>query len=59
VYHSNANSNFSMEWKDENTLYIVNEEPQFPNSNRSVNLEVEKETYFDGGLVWRIINNQH
>jgi hypothetical protein len=59
VYHSDAKRNFSMEWKNENTLYIVNEEPGYSSSNKSVKLNVEKETYFDGGLVWRIINNQH
>ncbi|NIK79987.1 hypothetical protein FHS15_005171 [Paenibacillus castaneae] len=59
VYHSDAKRNFSMEWKNENTLYIVNEEPGYPSSNKSVTLNVEKETYFEGGLVWRIINNQH
>ncbi|WP_197286041.1 DUF5412 family protein [Paenibacillus sp. FJAT-27812] len=59
VYHSDANSNFSMEWKNENTLYIVNDEPGFPSSNRSVELNVEKEIHYEGGLVWRIINNQH
>ncbi|NIK26904.1 DUF5412 family protein [Paenibacillus lupini] len=59
VYHSDANRNFSMEWKNENTLYIINEEPGYSSSNKSVKLNVEKDTYFDGGLVWRIINNQH
>lgn len=59
VYHSDANRNFSMEWKNENILSIVNEEPGYSSSNKSVKLNVEKETYFDGGLVWRIINNQH
>lgn len=59
VYHSDAKSNFSMEWKDENTLYIVNEEPGYSSSNNTLILNVEKDTYFDGGLVWRIINNQH
>ena len=59
VYHSEANRNFSMEWKNENTLFISNEEPGYPSSNNSVRLNVEKEKYFTGGLVWRIINNQN
>lgn len=58
IYHSEANRNFSMEWKDEDTLYIENEEPGFPQSNKSVQLNVENETYFSGVLVWRIRNNQ-
>lgn len=59
VYHSEAQRNFSMEWKDGNTLFIRNEVPGYPSSTNSVKLNVEKETYFAGGLVWRIINNQH
>ena len=59
IYHSEAKSNFSMEWKNEKILYIINEEPRFPSSNKSVELNVEKDIYFNGGLIWRIINNQH
>ncbi|ASA22992.1 DUF5412 family protein [Paenibacillus donghaensis] len=51
VYYSDAKSNFSMEWKDEDTLYIVNEEPNFPSSNRSITLDIEKEIYHDRGLA--------
>ena len=59
VYHSEANRNVSMEWKNENTLSIVNEEPEHPGSNKSAEINVEKDTYFNGGLVWRIVNNKH
>lgn len=51
VYYSDAKSYFSMEWKDENTLYIINEEIKYPNSNRSIELEIGKEIYHESGLV--------
>lgn len=53
VYYSNANSNFSIEWMDENTLYILNDEPDYPSSNRSIKLEIGKEIYHDNGLACR------
>lgn len=51
VYYSDAKSDFSMVWKDENTLYIKNEDPEYPNSNRSIALEVGKEIYHESGLA--------
>ncbi|GAE37600.1 DUF5412 family protein [Halalkalibacter akibai] len=51
VYYSDAKSNFSMKWQDENTLYILNEEPEYPSSNRSIQLDIEKEIYHDRGLA--------
>ncbi|MGE7916369.1 DUF5412 family protein [Lysinibacillus xylanilyticus] len=51
VYYSDARSNFSMEWLDEDTLYILNDEPKFPNSNRSIKLEIGKEIYHENGLA--------
>lgn len=51
VYYSDAKSNFSMEWKDEETLSIVNEEPGYPNSNRSIQLVIGKEIYHESGLA--------
>ncbi|MCI3926246.1 DUF5412 domain-containing protein [Paenibacillus sp. TRM 82003] len=51
VYYSDAKSNFSMEWVDEDTLYILNEEPKYPNSNRSIKLEIGKEIYHENGLA--------
>lgn len=51
IYYSDAKSDFSMEWKNENTLYIKNEDPEYPNSNRSIELEVGKEIYHDSGLA--------
>jgi hypothetical protein len=51
VYYSDAKSNFSMEWLDEDTLYILNDEPDYSNSNRSIELEIGKEIYHENGLA--------
>ena len=51
VYHSDAKSNISMEWLDEETLYILNASPDYPNSNRSIELEIGKEIYHENGLA--------
>lgn len=51
VYYSDAKSNFSMEWLGENTLYIRNDDPDYPNSNRSIKLEIGKEIYHESGLA--------
>ncbi|MDI2588568.1 DUF5412 family protein [Psychrobacillus sp. NEAU-3TGS] len=51
VYYSDAKSDFSMEWIDENTLNILNDEPDYPFSNRSIELEIGKEIYHENGLA--------
>ncbi|MFF2755148.1 DUF5412 family protein [Psychrobacillus sp. NPDC058041] len=51
VYYGDAKSNFSMEWMDEDTLYILNDEPDYPNSNRSIELKIGKEIYHENGLA--------
>lgn len=51
VYYSDAKSNFAMEWVDVDTLYILNNEPNYPNSNRSIKLEIGKEIYHENGLA--------
>ena len=51
VYYSDAKSDFSMEWVDKDTLYILNDEPEYPNSNRSIKLEIGKEIYHENGLA--------
>ncbi|WP_240374060.1 DUF5412 family protein [Bacillus piscicola] len=51
IYYSDAKSDFSMKWMDENTLYIQNNEPDYPNSNRSIELEIGKEIYHENGLA--------
>ncbi|MGF9977853.1 hypothetical protein ABE042_07860 [Viridibacillus arvi] len=40
-----------MKWLDVDTLYILNDEPNYPNSNRSIELEVGKEIYHENGLA--------
>ena len=40
-----------MEWVDEDTLYILNDEHEYPNSNRSIKLEIGKEIYHENGLA--------
>ena len=40
-----------MEWVSENTLYILNDEPKYPKSNRSIELEIDKEIYHENGLA--------
>lgn len=51
VYYSDAKSDFSMEWVNEDSLYIVNEEPNYPDSNRSIKLQIGKEIYHESGLA--------
>lgn len=51
VYYSDAKSDFSMEWVDEDTLYILNEDPNYPDSNRSIKLKIGKEIYHENGLA--------
>lgn len=53
VYYSDAKSNFSMKWVDKDTLFILNNEPEYPNSNRSMELEIGKEIYDETGLACR------
>ncbi|MFD1174017.1 hypothetical protein [Oceanobacillus picturae] len=51
VYYSDAKSNISIEWLDEDTLNILNDNPNYSNSNRSIELEIGKEIYHDIGLA--------
>lgn len=51
VYYGDAKSYFTMEWMDEDTLYIRNGEPDYPNSNRNIELEIGKEIYHETGLA--------
>ncbi|MEI4771645.1 DUF5412 family protein [Psychrobacillus sp. FJAT-51614] len=50
IYYSDGKSNFAMEWKDDNTIYIRNDEgPEYPDSERSIELGIEKEIYDERG----------
>ncbi|SFE35362.1 hypothetical protein SAMN05192532_101454 [Alteribacillus iranensis] len=40
-----------MEWLDEYTLYTLNDSPDYPTSNRSIELEIGKEIYYGNGLA--------
>ncbi len=40
-----------MEWLDEVKLSIVNHESKYTNSNRSIELNVDKEIYHENGLA--------
>jgi Family of unknown function (DUF5412) len=51
IYYGDAKSNFSMEWVDENILYILNNDPKYPDSDRSIKLEIGKEIYHENGLA--------
>lgn len=51
VYYSDAKTSFWMEWKNDNTLFIVNREPDYPASNRSIELEIGQEIYHETGLA--------
>ncbi|MFT8323014.1 MAG: DUF5412 family protein [Bacillus sp. (in: firmicutes)] len=45
IYYSDAKSNFVMEWKDNDTLAIKNEDPEYPQENRNIELKVKKDIY--------------
>lgn len=49
VYYAEANSRFDVQWTDDGLLSVTNEEPGYPESNRSTDLEVDKELYHDTG----------
>jgi len=51
IYYAAAKSQFSMEWLDEVKLSIVNHESKYTNSNRSIELNVDKEIYHENGLA--------
>ncbi|MEK4426087.1 DUF5412 family protein [Solibacillus sp. FSL K6-1523] len=51
VYYGDAKSDFTMKWIDEDTLFIQNDEPDFPNSDRSIELEIGNEIYHENGLA--------
>ncbi|OXT16650.1 hypothetical protein B9K06_14610 [Bacillus sp. OG2] len=51
VYYADAKSDFSMKWIDEDTLHILNNDPEYPNSNRSIKLKIGREIYHENGLA--------
>ncbi|MDH5162298.1 DUF5412 family protein [Heyndrickxia oleronia] len=53
VYYSDAKSDFSINWIDDDNLLIVNNEPGYQNSDRSIKLKIGKEIYHENGLACR------
>nr|WP_205603758.1 DUF5412 family protein [Bacillus mesophilus] len=51
IYYSDVNTQFNMKWTDKNTLFIKNEEPEYPESNKTISLNVETEIYHEWGLA--------
>ena len=51
IYYSDSKSSVYLNWKDEDTLFIQNEDPSYPNENRSIELDVETEIYDESGLA--------
>lgn len=52
IYYSDGKSNFDMEWKNDYIINIRNDEgSDYPDSNRSIELEVGKEIYDERGLA--------
>lgn len=49
VYYSDAKSTFNMKWEDDETLYIQNEEHEYPDQNRSIELRIGKDIYDELG----------
>ncbi|WP_331712025.1 DUF5412 family protein [Bacillus sp. SJS] len=49
IYYSDAKDDFSMKWLDEDTLYILNDNPEYPDSDRSIKLNVDNEIYDENG----------
>jgi hypothetical protein len=61
IYYSDGKGNFEMEWKDENTINIRNDAgAEYPDSDRSVELEIGKEIYDERGRAcdsWMMKND--
>ncbi|MET3683324.1 hypothetical protein ABID56_001419 [Alkalibacillus flavidus] len=53
IYYSDAKSHFQMEWIDDKTLRIENDDLSYPGQDRSVTLDVTKEIYHDRGAACR------
>ncbi|WP_252183696.1 DUF5412 family protein [Rossellomorea vietnamensis] len=55
VYYGDAKSTFNMDWLDEDTLQIQNLDPDYPDSDRSINLRIGKDIYHEFGLACQSI----
>lgn len=55
VYYGDAKSTFNMDWLNEDTLKIQNDDPDYPDSDRSINLRIGKDIYHEFGLACQSI----
>lgn len=53
IYYSDAKNNFSLDWKNDNSLTILNDDPEYPNSSRTITLKVDQEIYDENGWACR------
>lgn len=53
VYYAEANSQFLVQWTNDGLLSVTNEEPGYPDSDRSIELKIGKEVYHDTGKACR------
>ena len=51
IYYAQGKSHFLMKWADEDTLDIINQSPEFPSEDRSVELQIGKEIYDESGAA--------
>ncbi|WP_018930485.1 hypothetical protein [Gracilibacillus lacisalsi] len=49
--YCDVHNKFDIEWVDEETLLIINESPEYPSSDKSMELNVETEIFHDIGLA--------
>ena len=59
IYYSDAKTMVLLQWIDDITLSIYNDDPTFENSNRSIILNVEKEIYHEVGLACQSVLLKH
>ena len=53
IYYADAQNAVRLSWQDEQTLYISNENINFPDGSRSITLVVTDEIYHDTGRACR------
>ncbi|WP_306977338.1 DUF5412 family protein [Alkalibacillus salilacus] len=53
IYYSDVKQDFQMDWVDDETLEIENNDPRYQNQDRSVTLDVTSEIYHDRGDACR------
>ncbi|MTH54820.1 hypothetical protein GKZ89_15565 [Bacillus mangrovi] len=51
IYFADAKIDFSMKWIDDDQLSIVNNDPDYPDEDRSIVLKPDKEIYDESGLA--------